>query len=126
MKLCKINSLIQTFCVWSKKLNSAVRHLIKKYWLLENKCQKCWLSWTYNWEDIVLQVDYINWDDHNHSLNNLRYLCPNCHSQTETFCHRNVWTSHKPYTWKIDETLKKFLDKKFPWWSDIEEFKKYL
>lgn len=122
----KINSLIQTFCVWSKKLNSTVRHLIKKYWLLENKCQKCWLSWTYNWEDIVLQVDHIDWDDHNHSLSNLRYLCPNCHSQTETFCHRNVWTSHKPYTWKIDETLKKFLDKQFPWWSDIEEFKKYL
>lgn len=122
----KINSLIQTFCVWSKKLNSTVRHLIKKYWLLENKCQKCWLSWTYNWKDIVLQVDHIDWDDHNHSLSNLRYLCPNCHSQTETFCHRNVWTSHKPYTWKIDETLKNFLDKQFPWWSDIEEFKKYL
>lgn len=122
----KINSLIQTFCVWSKKLNSTVRHLIKRYWLLENKCEICWLSWTYNWKDIVLQVDHIDWDDHNHSLSNLRYLCPNCHSQTETFCHRNVWTSHKPYTWKVDETLKKFLDKQFPWWSDIEEFKKYL
>lgn len=122
----KINSLIQTFCVWSKKLNSTVRHLIKKYWLLENKCQKCWLSWTYNWKDIVLQIDHIDWDDHNHSLSNLRYLCPNCHSQTETFCHRNVWTSHKLYTWKVDEILKKFLDKQFPWWSNIEEFKKYL
>lgn len=121
-----INTIINTLCVWSTKQTKDARHFINKYWLLENKCQKCWLSWTYNWKEIVLQLDHIDWDDHNHSLNNLRFLCPNCHSQTETYCSKNVWRVHKPNTWKVDNTLKKFLDEQFSWWSEIEEFKKYL
>lgn len=37
---------------------------------------------------ISLQLDHINGDHSDHRLENLRLLCPNCHSQTNTFCRR--------------------------------------
>jgi hypothetical protein len=34
-------------------------------------------------------MDHINGNRKDHRLENLRWLCPNCHSQTDTFCARN-------------------------------------
>lgn len=39
---------------------------------------------------ITLQVDHIDGDNINNVLSNLRFLCANCHSQTETFGSRNA------------------------------------
>lgn len=110
----KILMLIKTFCIWSTTKQSIVRKLIFKYNLLEYKCLHCWISENYNWKDLVLQLDHIDWDDHNHSLSNLRFLCWNCHSQTDTYWSKNFWIIHKKNTWKIDDTLKKVLDNLFP------------
>ena len=52
--------------------------------ILENKCQKCGLEPFWNGKKLVLELDHWNG---NHSLNilwNLRFLCPNCHTQTLT------------------------------------------
>ena len=38
----------------------------------------------------ILQVDHINGDCMNSSLDNLRLLCPNCHAMTETYCGKNT------------------------------------
>jgi hypothetical protein len=56
--------------------------------LLEPVCAICRL---YEWQDrpIVLHLDHIDGDRTNHRLENLRLLCPNCHSQTDTYCGRN-------------------------------------
>lgn len=52
--------------------------------LLENKCSICGImSW--NDKPISLELDHIDGNSHNHKLDNLRILCPNCHSQTDTF-----------------------------------------
>lgn len=38
---------------------------------------------------IVLHLDHINGVRNDNRLENLRWLCPNCHSQTDTYCGRN-------------------------------------
>lgn len=52
---------------------------------LENKCAICGLT-EWNNKLIVLHLDHINGINNDNRLENLRLLCPNCHSQTLTYC----------------------------------------
>jgi len=68
--------------------NEMVKGRIVKDNLLEYKCVKCGIdSWC--GETIVLDLDHINGDNRDNRIENLRYLCPNCHSQTDTYKGRN-------------------------------------
>ena len=60
----------------------------------EYKCQDCGID---QWQgrDIKLQVDHINGIHHDNRPENLRFLCPNCHSLTETYCGAGNTGSHK-------------------------------
>lgn len=61
----------------------------KTYLLRESKgCACCGIS---EWcgKEIVLEIDHIDGNFQNNALNNLRLLCPNCHSQTETYKGKN-------------------------------------
>jgi len=53
------------------------------------KCSECGIKGTYNSKPLVLECDHIDGVPTNHKPSNLRLLCPNCHSQTETFKGRN-------------------------------------
>ncbi len=55
----------------------------------ENKCEICNIT-TWNNKNINMHLDHIDGDSHNHRLINLRMICPNCHSQTETYCGKNI------------------------------------
>ena len=59
---------------------------ILKEGLLVDKCAKCGLTSLWNGEPISLHLDHINGDRTDNRLPNLRILCPNCHSQTDTYC----------------------------------------
>ena len=43
-----------------------------------------------------LELDHINGVSSDHRLENLRILCPNCHSRTVTYCGKNKTNSPKP------------------------------
>ena len=53
-----------------------------------NKCEICNIE-DWNNKPLSLHVDHIDGNSDNNFPVNLRLLCPNCHSQTETFCGRN-------------------------------------
>jgi len=52
--------------------------------ILEYLCNECGID-EYNRKPISLELDHINGIRHDHRLENLRLLCPNCHSQTPTY-----------------------------------------
>lgn len=56
--------------------------------LKDRQCENCHLS---EWcgSPIVLELDHINGASNDHRLENLRVLCPNCHSLTPTWRGRN-------------------------------------
>ena len=57
--------------------------------LKENKCERCGLtSWLGN--EISLQIHHVNGIHNDNRLDNIEILCPNCHSQTDTYCGKNA------------------------------------
>ena len=62
---------------------------IQKYNLLEYKCAACDIKGEWNGQPISLHLDHINGINNDNRLENLRFLCPNCHSQTSTYCGKN-------------------------------------
>ena len=58
--------------------------------ILENKCMMCNIGNIWNNKLLILQLDHIDGDHDNNELKNLRLLCPNCHSQTDTWCRKKI------------------------------------
>ncbi len=81
------NSTFSKGAVLKKKLCNAN--------LKEDKCEICEIGNVYNGKPLTLQLDHINGIHSDNRIENLRILCPNCHSQTETFCGRNLFTKKR-------------------------------
>lgn len=54
------------------------------------ECAICHLKSIWCGKQLVLQVDHINGDHSDCRIENLRFLCPNCHSQTATWSGRKL------------------------------------
>jgi hypothetical protein len=68
--------------------NKLKKRLVKEG-IIEYNCSMCKIK-EWNGKILVLELDHIDGNRTNHSVNNLRLLCPNCHSQTDTFRGKNV------------------------------------
>lgn len=74
--------------VFSSHSHYSHRTTLKKFLInskiIKDECCICGLTdWQGN--SITLQLDHIDGNRHNNQIHNLRLLCPNCHSQTETY-----------------------------------------
>lgn len=70
----------------SKATRTIVRDYIKRHKLLDySQCSMCGIKNEWNGKSLRLELDHANGDYTDNRLKNLRILCPNCHSQTNTF-----------------------------------------
>lgn len=79
----------EIFRYGSSHTTSTLRRIIKRDVLLDEKCVLCNGETVWMNKPLTLQIDHIDGDKHNNQLENLRFVCPNCHSQTPTFAGRN-------------------------------------
>ena len=65
--------------------NPRLKERLIKEGLLENKCAICGNIGEWMGKSLTLQLDHINGEHTDNRIENLRILCPNCHTQTETY-----------------------------------------
>lgn len=66
-----------------------LKNRLIKEGLLEYKCKDCGNIGVWNSKPLVLQLEHKNGIHSDHRIENLCFLCPNCHSQTDTYSGRN-------------------------------------
>lgn len=57
-------------------------------------CEICGIS-EWNGKEIKLECDHIDGNHTNNVVENLRLICPNCHSQTDTYKNKNAGNGRK-------------------------------
>jgi hypothetical protein len=93
--------------------SSIQTHVLKKRLIkegiFENKCCLCGLGDKWCNKLLILQLDHINGVNNDNRLENLRILCPNCHTQTETHSGKHLKIIHycKSCNCKISRWSKK-------------------
>lgn len=86
-------SLEEVFCKNSPVTQKVLRGYVERHNILEYKCQTCGCNG--NWQNgiISLEIDHINGINNDNRIENLHYLCPNCHALTDTYRGRNIGNS---------------------------------
>ena len=84
----RIWSQEEIFCENSLYHRSMVRNAVIRFNIIEDyKCSNCGITEWFN-NTLVLELDHINGINTDNRPKNLRWLCPNCHSLTDTYKNR--------------------------------------
>lgn len=69
--------------------NTTLKRYIDKYHLLEYKCSECGCDGNWRGKVLALQLHHKDGDRLNNTIENLTYLCPNCHAITDSYGGKN-------------------------------------
>lgn len=83
-------------CNGNSKRNAIIKNLILRDGLIPYICSECGQNGIWNNKELILELDHVNGISTDNRLENLRFLCPNCHSQTETNKGKNGKGKRKP------------------------------
>lgn len=83
---CPSHANLRLFSVYTY-MNTARRKLLNSD--TPYVCKICSSLPVWQGKALTLHVDHEDGNKNNNDISNLRYLCPNCHSQTETYCALN-------------------------------------
>ena len=100
-----------------KHARSILRRTVLKEGLIPYKCEICGVT---EWNDktLSLELDHINGINNDNRLENLRFLCPNCHSQTTTYGSRNQQLNESSY--EINEDLRQLVEKTYDKYKSVK------
>lgn len=93
-----------------KHQRTVLRRYVIKNNLIPYKCAICGCT-EWQGKTLSLELDHINGINNDNRLENLRFLCPNCHSQTSTYGSRNQQLNSSEYD--IPDNLRKMVEKKY-------------
>lgn len=101
-----------------KHQRTVLRRYIIKNNLIPYKCAICGCT-EWQGKTLSLELDHINGINNDNRLENLRFLCPNCHSQTTTYGSRNQQLNNSKYD--ISEELRNMVEEKY---NEVKNVKK--
>lgn len=82
-KAIELNSVLIENSTYTN--NSRLAKRLVKENLLKYECSICKNQGIWNNKSLTLQLDHINGNHKDNRIENLRFLCPNCHTQTDTY-----------------------------------------
>ena len=80
----------RVFCKNSTYNRTHLKNRIIKENLIPYVCAACGLGAEWQGKPLTLHLEHKNGKNDDNELRNLCFLCPNCHSQTETYSGRNI------------------------------------
>lgn len=120
IKITKLNNvrkedILKENC---KHQRTVLRRYVIKNNLIPYKCAICGCT-EWQGKTLSLELDHINGINNDNRLENLRFLCPNCHSQTSTYGSRNQQVNSSEYD--IPDDLRKMVEEKY---DEVKNVKK--
>ena len=87
---CQGQYQVKTKLKENTHFSTAMRKYVRDILFVDENCSVCNTGRTWNNQPLVLQIDHINGNPKDNRIENLRVICPNCHTQTSTWGQSNM------------------------------------